>query len=246
MPARSYCKCCNQMCESHLLVTCCICKEKYKHSCVEVTTNELRTLNANKGYDWTCKDCRVTGKDLKDLKALIIQLQNDIKDLKAENARIAESSGFSLEDVIEEISERQKRKSNVMLFNVEEPDQNKSVREQTESDINLATNILNTIAPDISLAGAKVVRLGPFAATKVRPVKIILNSPENARKILMNSKKLKNHNIYKKINVSADRTKKQLDHYKRLKQELLSRHATGDTNCRIKYINDIPRIIQVN
>nr|CAH7742016.1 unnamed protein product [Callosobruchus chinensis] len=73
------------------------------------------------------------GKDLKDLKALIIQLQNDIKDLKAENARIADSPGFSFEDVIEEISERQKCKSNIILFNVAEPEQNISVRNRPKA-----------------------------------------------------------------------------------------------------------------
>nr|CAH7763791.1 unnamed protein product [Callosobruchus chinensis] len=97
--ARANCKCCNQACDSHLLVTCSVCKDKYKHtsSCVDITTNEVRTLNSNKGYDWTCGGCRAIGKDLKDLKSLIIQLQNEIKDLKAENARNTKHLGFDFE-----------------------------------------------------------------------------------------------------------------------------------------------------
>nr|CAH7738711.1 unnamed protein product [Callosobruchus chinensis] len=110
MPARANCKCCNQACDNQLLVTCSVCKDKYIHSCVDITTNEVRTLNSNKGYDWTCGGCRAISKDLKDLKSLIIQLQNEIKDLKAENARNTKHLGFGFEDVVAEVSERQKEK----------------------------------------------------------------------------------------------------------------------------------------
>nr|CAH7763878.1 unnamed protein product [Callosobruchus chinensis] len=116
MPSRFPCKCCNQLSDNHLLVTCCVCKDKYKHSCVDITANEVRILNANKGYDWTCIYCRAVGKDIKDLQALIIKLQSDVKELKAENARRMKSSEFTFEDIITEFSERQKRKNNVVFL----------------------------------------------------------------------------------------------------------------------------------
>nr|CAH7721044.1 unnamed protein product [Callosobruchus chinensis] len=134
MPARANCKCCNQACDSHLLVTCSVCKDKYKHSCVDITTNEVRTLNSNKGYDWTCGGCRAIGKDLKDLKSLIIQLQNEIKDLKAENARNTKHLGFDFEDVVAEACERQKRKNNIIIFNIQESDQTKPTADQIQQD----------------------------------------------------------------------------------------------------------------
>nr|CAH7757832.1 unnamed protein product [Callosobruchus chinensis] len=123
MPAKVHCKCFKQQCDSHLMVMCSVCKEKYKYTCVEITYNELRTLSSNKGYDWTCVECRSLGRDIKDLKALTIQLQNEIKDLKVENARNADASAFTIEDVVLEISDRERRKNNLILFNVPEPNQ---------------------------------------------------------------------------------------------------------------------------
>lgn len=39
-----------------------------------------------------CVNCRVIGKDIKDLKALLITLQNDIKELEANNTKWAASN----------------------------------------------------------------------------------------------------------------------------------------------------------
>nr|CAH7719024.1 unnamed protein product [Callosobruchus chinensis] len=217
MPTRAACKCCNQLFETHLLLTCCVCKDRYNHSCVSITANEVRTLNANKGYDWSCLGCRAVGKDIKGLTALIIQLQNDIKDLKAENARAADSSRFSFEDVVSEVIESRN-----------EPNQNMSVNERSDSDTNAVIEIVNKIDPAISLSNIKPVRLGVFSDTKIRPVK------------------LSTSRTYSNVRISSDRTKRQMDYYKQVKRELMERRSTGDTNRRIRYFNDVPRIVQVN
>nr|CAH7722271.1 unnamed protein product [Callosobruchus chinensis]CAH7730167.1 unnamed protein product [Callosobruchus chinensis]CAH7731437.1 unnamed protein product [Callosobruchus chinensis]CAH7734104.1 unnamed protein product [Callosobruchus chinensis]CAH7746682.1 unnamed protein product [Callosobruchus chinensis] len=246
MPAKSSCKCCNQLCDAHLLVTCCVCKERYKHSCVEITTNEVRTLNANKGYDWTCVNCRTIGKDLNDLKALIIQLQSDIQELKTENMRMAGSSSVDFEEIISEINERQKRTNNIIIFNIDEPDHSISVREQIEADKVTAVDILNQIVPDLPVASIKPVRLGLFSNTKTRPVKITFQNTDSTHKILMNANKLKNNAVYSNIRISRDRTKRQMEYYGKVRQELQDRHRAGDTNCRIKFFNDVPKIVQGN
>nr|CAI5826354.1 unnamed protein product [Callosobruchus analis] len=106
----SYHRCCNQSCENHLLVICCAYKDKFKHTCVDITLNEVRILNAYKGHEWTCVTCRAVGKDLKDLKSLIIQLQNDIKKLKAEKFQPSSISVCHFENIISETTERLKRK----------------------------------------------------------------------------------------------------------------------------------------
>nr|CAI5832741.1 unnamed protein product [Callosobruchus analis] len=32
------CSCCNQPCDNHKVVTCSVCKQKYKHTCVEISS----------------------------------------------------------------------------------------------------------------------------------------------------------------------------------------------------------------
>ncbi|CAH1994242.1 unnamed protein product, partial [Acanthoscelides obtectus] len=106
---------------------------------------------------------------LGNIKALIIDLRNQIKDLKADNTKNADSS-FSMEDIISEISERERRRNNVIVFNVTEPDQ-KARSEQNESDKTVVVNLLREAVPDVRLTNIKVMRLGMFCGTKVRPIK---------------------------------------------------------------------------
>lgn len=245
MSFRASCKCCNQSTESHLIVTCSVCKDKYKHSCVDITTNEIRILNSNKGYDWTCINCRAIGKDLKDLKALIIKLQKDINDLKNEKDT-TENRQIDFEEIVIELEERQKRKKNVIVYNIPEPNSNAALNEQRASDKVNVSAILNTVLPELPCDNLKLFRLGAFSTTKNRPVRVILDNEEAVRKVLKNSSKLKSKNEHKNINISADRTKKQMDLFRKTKEELTERINAGDTNCRIKYIMGIPRIVDLN
>lgn len=241
MPARVSCKCCNQLSEGHLMVTCSLCKDKYKHSCVDITSNEVRTLNANKGYNWTCLGCRAIGNDLKDLRALIIDLQREIKELRAENTRTV-NTGIDMEEIIYEITERQKRKNNIVLFNIPEPDQRTSKSLQAESDKNVVADILTEVSPEISADNIKPVRLGTFSDSKSRPVKIKLENLDIIKTVLKNAKKLKSNQRFKNIYITVDRTKNQLEQYRKVRQELAERINAGETNCRIKYVNGVPKV----
>nr|CAH7738544.1 unnamed protein product [Callosobruchus chinensis] len=221
MPAKTLCKCCNQACENHQMVTCCVCKNRYKHSCVDITSNEVRVLNTNKGYDWTCE-------------------------LKANNARTISQTDFTFEDVVSEISEREKRKNNIILFNVPEADRSKSANEQSASDKNVVVDVLKEIIPEVSLDSIKPIRLGVFTSSKKRPIKVTLDNNDIVRKVLTNARKLQSSNRYKTIILSSDRTKRQIDFYKATKQELIERQNSGETNCRIKFFNGTPRIVNLN
>ncbi|CAH1970053.1 unnamed protein product [Acanthoscelides obtectus] len=85
-----------------------------------------------------------------------------------------------------------------------------------------------------------------FCGTKVRPIKVILDSYDSALQVLVNAKKLKSSNTFKHVNIVQDRTKRQMENYKSIRTELARRHEAGDNNCRIKFINNVPRIVPLN
>lgn len=247
MPASKVnCKCCNKLSEAHLAVTCSVCKDRFKNTCVDISANEVRTLNSNKGYDWTCGDCRTVGKDLKDLMALIINLQNDIKELKAEKNSSKNNFTLDFEEIVTEVSERQKRKNNIVFFNVAEQDQSVPSTERQNKDKSEVINVITIVDPEISISNIKPIRLGPFITGKTRPLKITVENEDIVKKILKNSKKVKSNQKYKNTILSADRTPKQMEYYKKVKQELNDRIAAGETNCKIKYVNNIPKIVSEN
>nr|CAH7727250.1 unnamed protein product [Callosobruchus chinensis]CAH7764659.1 unnamed protein product [Callosobruchus chinensis] len=227
MPARANCKCCNQACDNHLLVTCSVCKDKYKHSCVDITTSEVRTLNSNKGYDWTCGGCRAIGMDLKDLN-----YKNEINDLKAENARNTKHLGFDFEDVVAEACERQKGKITSLFSTSRNLTRPKPTADQIQQDKTAVKEIIDYIAPDLYLTDMIPFRLGTHSGSKKRPTK----NSEVVRKILKKSSTLRNSSNYKNVVVSQDRTVKQIEYYKTVKQELIDRKNAGETNIRIIYI----------
>nr|CAI5840957.1 unnamed protein product [Callosobruchus analis] len=247
-PARSNCKCCNQSCENHLLVICSVCKDKFKHTCVDITLNEVRVLNANKGYEWTCVTCRAVGKDLKDLKSLYYAAPNyyypNTKQQEAEKVQSSNVSACDFEEIVSETTERVKRKKNIVVFNVDEPDQSKQLKQQVEADTNMVGDIVKYVAPSLPQRNIKTTRLGHFNSLKKRPIKITLG--DTVRKILSNANKLRNHNDFKQVIPAPDRIKRQIDYYRSVKQELMERRNAGETNCVIKYINDVPRIITLN
>nr|CAH7735132.1 unnamed protein product [Callosobruchus chinensis] len=205
MPTRATCKSCNQSCDNHLLVTCSVCKNRYKHSCIDITANEVRTLNGNKGYDWTCSGCRVI-----------------------------------------EVTKRQKRRNNIIIFNIDEPDQNKPAAEQIQQDKATVKELLQYVVPDMALSDVKSFRLGRHTTAKKRPIKVVLQNSDVVRNILKNSSSLKNSRNHRSIVISQDRTMKQIKYYEALKQELVDRKSAGETNLGIKYINDLPKMVPLN
>lgn len=115
MPSnRVTCTCCNAAFEKQFIITCSVCNKVFKNTCVDISNSEVRIINANNGYDWSCQNCRKLKCDLKELKSLVIQLQEEVRSLKAVSVEQSKTpSNISFEDIIQEISERNRRKANL-------------------------------------------------------------------------------------------------------------------------------------
>lgn len=241
------CTCCNRSYDAVCMVKCSICKKLFKNTCVDITANEVRVLNANKGYDWSCLRCREFGNEIKDLKALILKLQDDIQTLKAvNNESKTEPSSTFFEEIIEEINERNKRQRNVVIFGVTEPNQNLSNEARENSDKAEVSDILHTVLPELNTNNIKPIRLGRFITEKIRPIKIRLDNEVDVIKVIRHSNTLKNSRFNNKVFISVDRTPRQLEYFKKIKDELNRRKNAGENNIKIKYVNGIPKIISLN
>lgn len=247
-PSTVICACCNKPCKANLIIKCSVCKKTFRHSCVNITLDELRILNDNdKGYEWSCSNCRNFGNELKDLKALILKLQNDILDLKLENSGSRSSIiDDNFEQILEEINQRNIRKSNLVIFGVVEQDQGLSASVRVENDKTEVTNILQVIDPDLNVPSMKPIRLGSYNTTKNRPIKISLNDEKDVHNVIRKVNVLKNNRSYKNISISFDRTPRQLEYYRNLRKNLKEREDGGENNLKIKYIKGIPKIISLN
>lgn len=236
------CTCgCNGATEEHKVVACCICKNAFKYSCVDLTITEIRTLKTKKGCSWSCTNCAALGSDINELKATILGLRNEIQSLKGESF-----SDALFEEVLQEMEDRHDRKQNIIIFNYPESASGDSEARKAY-DTAAAKSILSAVSTSVNSDGIETYRLGRFNSNNVRPrpLKIRLGCVRDMRTIMKHAKRIRDSN-FKNISISPDRTLRQLNYYKRVRAEMDTRKANGETDLRIKYQRGIPTIQALN
>lgn len=243
MPA---CFCCRVVVEDHRLVDCCVCGKSFNIDCAKVTTAEARRIRLKTGIAWTCKNCLQYGDDLNSLKLVIASLQEEIKVLRETVLTSSRSSSSSLledEKIVQEIADRERRKTNIMIFGCKEArcDNNKA---QMDLDVKLVNDICATL--QISAGASKVSRLGridPSKASNARPMKVVFSSESPVLDIVRNIAKLRSIPEFSVLSINRDRTPMQLEIHKQARLELQNRLKAGESNLKIKYKRGIPSVI---
>jgi hypothetical protein len=139
-------------------------------------------------------------------------------------------------NALAELAERTERAKNIIMFNVPElnttgPSYISEEKKQiddiiSESEIPLTHNII------------RFQRLGQRNEKKIRPIKITLNSSDDAKSLIYGKKKFPPN-----IKIKQDYTIMQRNHLRELWSEVESRKGKGEDNISIKFFNDTPRIV---
>lgn len=171
----------------------------------------------------------------------IASLQNENQIISKRLDTLEQPSGNStnVEEILAESRERETRRSNLIVANLTEgPD-----------DISEAKLILSGIHAGDDLDSARAVsgafRIGKPVANKPRLLKIVLSSPEFALKALKGKSGLRSHPKYKHLYIRADLTPNQSNRLQALRRELDLRTKNGEQDLTIKYIKNIPQIMQL-
>lgn len=235
---------CKNSAEEHKLIDCSVCKNPFIHSCVDLTTTEVRTIKSKKGLSWSCRNCNILSNDIAELKAAILGLRQDLLNKEASNTNI---SDHTFELLLGELNDRNHRKQNVILFNVEESN-SQDVDERHNHDLGVVRGVLSTCSANLNVDHVEIQRLGRGSANgeRRRPLKVKLNCANDVHVVIKNSSKLRNSHIYRHLTVSFDRTRRQIDYYKKIRAELDSRIEEGATDLKIKYKQGIPTIVSLN
>lgn len=262
----SICINCNSTDPTLSAIECDGCHGVIHTKCVGVTEADIKMTRAkSRSFKVVCNNCNGNMSLFNDLKSLISTLKSDfcnaLADLRREftvklsslrdeiDGKLSDSGkGFDLEEVIAEVSERQARSSNVVVFGIPEQDSGAGAGDRAAADDVEVTLILKSINPAIEIPPSKVRRLGRFdpSSLRPRPVRVSLSGSEDVLHIVRNARKLKQSTCYTNISISTDKTPKQQDAYRQLKRQLDSRIANGEKNIKIRYIRGIPRITNLN
>lgn len=246
------CSCgCETQCDDRKVINCRICSNYYLHSCVDLTAAEIKSIKSKVGLSWTCSSCSDLGDTIDELKSAIVDLKKEIADIKgtrtSPDTHVCSETNLSFEEVISEVSEREKRRYNILLHNV--PESTAQVpSDRVSSDMNVIRRIMDSLSIQHQSEVLNPVRLGRFnpSSSRPRPIKLRMSTESVVFRMLGQSRKLKETNEFKNIFLSSDKTPKQMAHYNALKLELNRRLEAGEAGIALRYRGGIPRIVQLN
>lgn len=237
-------------------VECDGCSTMFHYSCTELTASEIRVIELKKRVlKYLCETCQQGMKLIpllkKNLDALderfesfkasislkLDNLSNDYRDTPAvcaPNIMTPEMDSASSEEVIKEVTERQTRKNNIMIFNLKENPQ--------ISDATAVQRIFRQMC-DVLPTVIKIDRIGRPNKNNIKALKITLSNHDEVQQIVKNKSKL---DRLERIYISTDLTKRQQEEFKKVKKELDQRRSRGEEDWIIRYVNGSPKIVKKN
>lgn len=155
------------------------------------------------------------------------------------------NDALDLDTVVGELQERNKRRSNIVIFGLNES--SGSNRKESEAvDKASVEEILSVIDNVESSAVKEITRIGRLSANKCRPLKVVLQSEALVHSIIKKATKIKKVQKFAGLSISFDRTAQQQISYRRLREELDARISAGEKNLKIRYVREVPRIVSLN
>lgn len=206
---------------------------KKQISDIKVTTDNLTTeLNNMKSH---ISD--IVGKNLA-AESRMNSLESEIQQLKANPTQFLTEPNY--EDILNEIKERESRSKNIIINGIREAES--SDKDQRKNlDTKEVVKIIKQISEDFP-SPQKIFRLGKYQSNRNRPLKVCFNSYETVKSIL----RAKNKVSTDSISIYSDQTPQQRKYLRHLKEQLKNQIDTGKNNLTIKFIKNVPRIVEMS
>lgn len=138
-----------------------------------------------------------------------------------------------MEDVLEELADREARSKNLIFHNLEE-----SVGDpRVSGDMKRVNDIIKSILPGDTV-NIVCQRLGKKSDDRSRPLRVTLTSKDKVLSIL------RNRRLYLgPVKISSDQTPRQRDYMAKFRERLRVMKSAGDINKTIRFINGVPKIV---
>lgn len=196
-------------------INCDGCSLIFHTKCAGLLASEIKCLSLKNRYlKFFCESCNKGLRDIPEFKALLNRLLvevNELKNLKENNNN--NELHCSEEVIINEVSERNIRASNLLFYNIPESNSD-NINDRISHDSNIIESI---IIGDSIIRPTKLIRLGIRGQNKTRPIKVIFSSPTHAFEILKLKKKLLFQNPPSTYGINSDRTLYQRNYLKNLR-----------------------------
>ena len=231
----------------------------------KVCKTDMKEKRDPKGDQLTRQQSAKMGAQIDSFTEVINSLQKQMTDLKCEMAKVVENTAeggwtevtkkggtvgapsqmqIHVSEALEDQKEKEEKKNNIIIFNVPETVVSDE-RTEMSQDLETIKEIISLVHPSaesVALSAKNVMRLGGRKDGKVRPIKIQFQEDFTKGKVFRNSAKLRNVAKYEKVNISNDKTKKELLADRLLREKLqAARLERPDDDLIIFRGNIIPR-----
>lgn len=220
--------------------------------CSDVSSSQYSFLESSvsDSFKWFCKhcedDCKTIspGDRLAEQSAKLETLFEIVRTMQQQNQlilqllqnenRLEEKIKVQVTEVLDAQKEKEERKSNVILFNVQESE-NDEKSQETAHDMAQVEKILKTVHPGLqwhSSVTKSVVRLGRKKSSKdqhskPRPIRVSFADAESKLEILRNAKKLRGSG-FQNVGIAPDKTLAERKEDLAKRTEFKERKARGD------------------
>ena len=199
----------------------------------EISSINLKLSDIKKQVDKNALSISTLSGEVNSYKLEVSALREELSAAKL-------SFEASKENIIAEMSDRNRRYTNLILHNIAEFDSTK----EDETDAIKVKKILSVFNNEkmqlsTNLDNLFVRRFGPENQSKVRPICVKMNSRDDVMLILSNRELVKNYMV------NADRTADQRKYLKMLNEKKNEHNALNPADpVTIKYKNNVPIIVK--
>lgn len=177
---------------------------------------------------------------LQNLSAALQDLEKELKEchsLLSTHPKITPSlkpvQTSSPVDVVDEYLDREKRKCNLIIYNLQESNAS-TPSDRTSDDKKSFAHLLASEFNIDNIEFLKCIRLGKPVEDKSRPLLISLADTTIKSNILRKASKLRKSTQYSGVFITPDMTKKEREAAKELRKELKRRKSQGEDNLIIR------------
>ena len=181
---------------------------------------------------------RVADQLTNQIKEMEVKLHKPIEQQLKSLERVSKQSNVMTMDtaskVVDEYRDLERRKYNLIAFNVSESKSIEPSQRKTE-DRKFFKSLTDDIGVD-SVEIIDVVRLGTSTPNKLRPLRIQFAKLNHRRSVLVNAKKLQDSSsdVFKGIYINPDLSVRERQAQKKLRLELARRKENGESNIFIR------------
>ena len=244
---------------------CNLCELWFHIDCVQFPKAVYDILSKHKDLEsikWFCPTCKPKSEEALEkycslerktetLSEDMITVKNEVETLKTTISNIVKKEIF---DGLGERQEIERRKMNLVVYGLPEPDIDQSIAWDTDKKVQHDTDTVRNIfvnelgaalSPREGIVDSR--RLGKKTDDRPRPLKLVFNNMEAKRFVLVNAKNLRNSTdpIGKKLFVNPDLTPSQRKIQHELREEMWKQRENGK-NAIISKGKIIEASVEVN